>query len=69
MEVEIQEDLLAQEEIAAMHPRSAEIRDRSYLVPVFLSYSLILLGNTRYGGWILEDTPTRDTPVDNGCGP
>lgn len=29
---------LAQEEIAAMHPRSAEIRDRSYLVPVFLFF-------------------------------
>jgi len=43
-----------------MHPRSAEIRDRSYSVPVFLFiffYSLILLGNTRYGGWILKIPP------------
>ena len=55
---------------AAMHPRSAEIRDRKFLYSVlfFLCRSPFLVG--KYDGdWILEDTPFSDVPVDDGFGP
>lgn len=56
-EVEIQEDLLAQEETQQCTPDSAEIRE--FLL--FSFFSFILPGNTRYGGWISERYPPHAT--------